>query len=314
MGIIRHMTQYERRTLVKMGIIQGVLQLPKPRRLGLKEYPAALILGQGQECIRMVYMSESTKQVKNPLDFGKCLKLLQGVRGSKKESFLVSVDDVLSTQDTRLNPSYYSVAKEKYGKSYPLEHYAEVLRCQAERIPHEGSAEDARGDASLVHEVSLSELEISSGFLPLNVGKLVRVKFTDKQKKHLLQAGDSIFSYRGSPVSIGKNGFVPQVDTATIVGTAMCIIRPKQVIHAVWLHAQLNTPVTQAWIKAHVIGKSPFISTEEIKKIPIPPYDKKQADTIEVLHRQITESFIKITTEQGKIRQCLSRMKAVTGA
>ncbi len=185
-----------------------------------------------------------------------------------------------------------------------MEHYAEVLRCQAERIPYEGSAEDARGDAFVVHEVSLSKLEINSGFLPPHVGKLVRVKFTDKQKKHLLQAGDSIFSYRGSPVSIGKNGFVPQVGATTIVGTAMCIIRPKQAIHAVWLHAQLNSPATQAWIKAHVIGKSPFISTEEIKKIPLPPYDKKQADTLEVLYRQITESFTKMTTEQGKIRQC----------
>ncbi len=310
-----------RHTFIQTDAIRAIVQIPRIRRTGVVENPAAFILGNKKIAnnIRMAQIPPSEAYGVNALDVQQALMLINSEQDIPVQSILLPTKDILITQGIKLLPSLYLAEKKIcISTEQRLGQYAEVLRCQASRKKLEFACDNTNTpqifttDYTALREASLSELDATSSFLDYNAGKLVHVKYGPAQYKYLLRPNDILFAYRGSIVSIGKSGFVTETGDSTIPGQAMCIIRPLPKTDPVWLYYQLKTPQVQNWIRGQVIGGNALsINVATIKEIPLEPYKKSTAEKIASIHARMIEAFAVLKQKKAELTHCLSEVEQV---
>ncbi len=317
-----------RRSLVKNKLVQCVLQLPRPRRAKVIDYPAVILMqsqNTTQDFIRMAHIDSLTTYGIGALDMHRCAQLLYAPIHKTKEVCNTSLHDIMSTKDCRLTPLFYLTEKNVHtaqrGESVPrrLDCYAEVLRCQVTRKKYEKTIEtigklDEKSDIWIVREVAINELEEITTFLQNDAGKFVQICLNTMQEKYLLRPHDIIFAFRGSVASIGKSGFVvgKEADSLlsiqpSITGPATCIIRPREDVDAVWLFYQLKGSKVQEWIRGQVSSSSVLsINLETIRNIPLETYDALYAQKCDQYHKKLLASWRTMQKAREEILQIVA--------
>lgn len=317
------------------GLIGGILQLPRPRRQSVTEYPAVITLRPPAPglSIRLARVP-SIQPGPGSLDHEAALALLDGV---PRAGASMELDPVAPARDGlyTLAPATWLTPPLAAPPGRTLRAFAQVLRCQLarERLPappaweelvevvdgepvfawHDGFGET--GDGGFVaREVSLGELDAMTGFVDEQRGNVVRVALNPlgKQGKYLLQANDIVFAFRGTAQSVGRVGFAEELGAPAITGQSMCIIRALPDMDPVWLYYYLQREEVLAFIRSRASGASLLtVNLESIRDIPVAFPGRQEIDDINLQHRKISENMLKVAQLHRESRQSLARIHEI---
>ncbi|MBD5557061.1 MAG: hypothetical protein HDQ92_00395 [Desulfovibrio sp.] len=301
------------------GLIGGVLQLPRPRRQSVTDYPALLTLRPpAPELPLRMARIPSIQPGPGSLDQETALALLDGaprVGASMELDAAAPARDGLFT----LAPATWLTPPLAAPEGRTLRAFAQVLRCQLprERLEEaiawrefigmeDGEAifewHDAFGEAPdgkyVTREISIGEFDPMTGFVDEHGGNPVKVALNPlgKQGKYLLQANDIVFAFRGTAQSVGKVGFVEELGQPAITGQSLCIIRALPEMDPVWLYYYLQQKDVVDFIRSRASGSNLLtVNLESIRDIPVAfPY-RWEIDEINEEHRKISENMVRVT-------------------
>ena len=318
---------------IKAGIMQGVLQLPRPRRQGSAVYPTLLLLGEANplQPLRMAHIP-SCGPGPGVIDQQQIVSMLQGHHKGKQENTLDITPEELARDGLfNLSPAYHLANQNMAGagahSTVTLRTCAQVLRCQ---LPRERLGDDdiqgleaeesvtglemwgeGRNGNFICREVALGELDPLTGFLQEQGGNIVRVQLTllGKQGKYVLQGNDILFAFRGTQASIGKVGIVEEEGPPAITGQALCIIRCLPGTDAVWLYYYLQRSFVKDWICGKATGgKLLTINLDAIRDIPVALPDRHALDAVHEEHRAVAAAMSKIAELRREVHTALHRI------
>ncbi|MDE7371550.1 MAG: hypothetical protein K2N07_07405, partial [Desulfovibrio sp.] len=240
------------------GLMDGIVQLPRPRRQSATAYPAIIALRPPAPGAPLRLAQVSTIQPgPGSLDQKATLSLLEEVPQPRASMVLDPAEPARDGLFT-LSPATWLTPPLAAPKGRTLRAFAQVLRCQLPRerleeapywyeetvedgefvsIWHDGFGEAPDGQY-VAREVSVSEFDPMTGFVDEDRGNVVKVPLNPlgKQGKYLLRPNDIVFAFRGTALSVGKVGFVEEVGSPTITGQSLCIIRALPDMDPVWLY------------------------------------------------------------------------------
>ncbi|MCH5277978.1 MAG: restriction endonuclease subunit S [Desulfovibrionaceae bacterium] len=303
---------------LKAGLIDSVLQLPRPRRQSAAEYPAILTLRPPapDRPIRLARVSDCGSGP-GGLDQAACLSLLDGAPGSADT---VELEPRESARDGLFNltPTAWLTPAISTSSGRTLRSFAQVLRCQ---LPRKRLTEEELGwfeelgqepDAPFVaREISLSELDPMTGFVDEYRGNRVKVALTrlGKQGKYLLQANDIVFAFRGSALSVGQVGFVEEEGEPAITGQSLCIIRALPDMNPIWLYYYLKRDRVVRFIRSKAIGSSLLtVNLESIRDIPMELPGREELEFITQEHRKISENMARVAQLHRELHGSVMRI------
>lgn len=300
------------------GLIGGVLQLPRPRRQSVTEYPAVLTLRPPDASLPLrLARVPSIQPGPGSLDQKATLALLDS---APRAGASMELDAAAPARDGlfTLAPATWLTPPLSAPQGRTLRAFAQVLRCQ---LPRERLAEalawrefvgiedgeaifewhDAFGESSdgkyVAREISIGEFDPMTGFVDEYGGNPVKVALNPlgKQGKYLLQANDIVFAFRGTAQSVGKVGFVEELGQPAITGQSLCIIRALPDMDPVWLYYYLQRKDVVNFIRSRASGSNLLtVNLESIRDIPVAfPY-RWEIDEINQEHRKISENMVRV--------------------
>ncbi len=326
---------HARQEWLKSGLVESVLQLPRPRRQRVSVHPAFMVLKRRKsDTVRMAHM-EQCNAGPGGLDMQQTLASLDA--GSD-----IAAQDILQSASCSLLPAVHMAKNNAphVENIVPLREIAHVLRCQIPRTLFDHKQwmdyyhacmpfhmDDDRDDdlqVTIYTELGLADIDTASGFVDMLGGQEIEMTFSSmgKQGKYLLQEGDIVMIFRGSEESIGKVGYVDELPDAleekalahrsaygikvggSIAGKSMFIIRTfaPSVVDAVWLFAYLRHGSVRAHLAEYAKGSGVLtITTEQVKNLPIAVPSADNVRHIHDIHREISDSMNKIRQIYVKI-------------
>lgn len=310
------------------GLMDGIVQLPRPRRQSATEYPAVIALrapAPGAP-LRLAQVA-AIQPGPGSLDQKGTLTLLAG---PPKAGASMELDAGAPARDGlfTLSPATWLTPPLAAPQGRTLRAFAQVLRCQLPRerleeapawyeetveggelvqVWHDGFGEAPDGEY-IAREVSVSEFDPMTGFVDEYRGNIVKVPLNPlgRQGKYLLRPNDIVFAFRGTALSVGKVGFVEEVGAPAITGQSMCIIRALPAMDPVWLYYYLQQEDVVGFIRSRASGSSLLtVNLESIRDIPVDfPYQWEINDINEE-HRKISETMLKVARLHEECRDAL---------
>lgn len=316
------------------GLIDGIMQLPRPRRQSATAYPAVIALRAAAPGapLRLAQVA-AIQPGPGSLDQKGTLALFDG---PPKPGASMELEAAAPARDGlfSLAPATWLTPPLAAPQGRTLRAFALVLRCQLPRerleeapawyeetveggelvhIWHDGFGEAPDGQY-IAREVSVSELDPMTGFVDEYRGNVVKVPLNPlgRQGKYLLRPNDIIFAFRGTSLSVGKVGFVEEVGAPAITGQSMCIIRALPDMDPVWLYYYLQREDVVGFIRSRASGSSLLtVNLESIRDIPVEfPYQWEINDINEE-HRKISETMLKVARLHEECRDALGRIRQI---
>lgn len=315
---------HTRGLLVKNNNLNGILQLPVPKRAGAVRNPALVVLGAAGQSGRIKAGNLSDENIgAGRLDMDMSMQMIFDDRPDDERILEIPAEQIAGNGLYSLMPAYIQAERLKDAENLTttLSKYAQVLRCQTRRERMTGTEtvdEDLtcrkENNMFVVREVSLDDCDELTGFLDPVKGNRVKAPVTPLvgNGKYILQAHDILFAFRGSPPSIGKAGFVQNAGLPAITGLSICIIRPYASADPVWLYYYLRRKSVRNQIFSLSCGATLLtINTDTLKSLPMPEPDQDEIIKINAMHARIAENMNTISVLQSDIRKTLEEINTL---
>lgn len=212
----------------------------------------------------------------------------------------------------------------KFSSLSCLGDFAEILRCQLNRVPlemgeldsllHAGSGAGLTGiqrDGScLVREVNQLDLDQLTGILWPDKGRLVRLFARSPSiGNFLLRKNDIIFAFRGTENGIGATGFVQEAGLPALPSRYLYIIRAKPGISAVWLYYTLKSEAARKLIRSFASGVPQlFINVDALRRLPFAEPNLEEAASLEEAHESLVADLKRIEKIYSRMNQTLGQL------
>jgi type I restriction enzyme S subunit len=118
--------------------------------------------------------------------------------------------------------------------------------------------------------------------IDISVVSYISLRDAKRLSKHLVKAGDIIYSRRGD---VTLKALITDQEEGFFCGTGCLLVRPGNSINSKYLFYFLSTPHSKEWIKNHAVGITmPNLNTNILGKFPITfPDDNNQLKIASVL-------------------------------
>jgi len=325
----------DRELWVKSGLLQKIVQLPRPKRQKVSAHPCLITLGMmdTKSNIDLFHIQGNLMEYVNHNN-----ELIKTHSSSSLpepytvESINISPDAILKNAICNLTPAYYLAESKVLNTSSikmqtSLRDVAHVLRYQDTRIRIDNSflVKD-KNSSSVLREITLKELDPMTGFIDRFGGALV-MKKSGIKSKYIIQPNDIVFAYRGSRNSIGKVGFADKyilpnkiMDTSTnahstkhiqtyaITSASLCIIRPFN-IDAIWLYYFLQKISVQELLCSKASGSHLLtLNIENIRNTPIQIPNQEEVEFVNKEFNAIALEMEEINIKKDTISMSLERL------
>lgn len=318
-------TAHARRKLLAWGMIESVLQLPRPRRQGSTSFPAIIGISCNPER-KTCRLARVPRWDAGPgaLNQREAVEL---VAEAAKPG--LSID--LPIAKFGMDGKYVLTPGAWLGESGPdaepraptLRSFAQVLRNQAkrERICKRGNPEfgiimNPEDPRILVNEVVLEDRDPLTGFMDADwaAKSFIHLKKDSKLEKYFLQKGDIVLAFRGSLESLGTVGLMLDLSATvpTITGQSLCIIRPLPRIDPVWLYYYLQRPPIRQFLQTRANGKQLMtVNLEDIRDIPMEIPPPEEVGRINEEHGKIMRNMENIRRLWAEAGDSLEKIRRV---
>lgn len=322
----------DRKSWIESGLLQKIMQLPRPKRQKISTYPCLIALGKvdKKRSIELFHIQGNLMEyVKHENELVKIHISSHSPEPYTVESINISPNAILKNAISNLTPAYY-LAQSKVLNAPSirmqtrLRDVAHVLRYQDARIridnvPHDND----KNSYSVLREITLKELDPMTGFIDRFGGALV-VNKSGIKSKYIIQPNDIVFAYRGSINSIAKVGFadkyimphknmdtsvnahyIKPVQTYAITSASLCIIRPFN-IDSVWLYYFLQQKYVQELLCSKASGANLLtLNIENIRNTPIQIPKQEEVDFFNKQFNAIALDMEEINTKKDSISKYL---------
>lgn len=163
---------------------------------------------------------------------------------------------------------------------------ADVVRCQ---LPRQ-RADWGKGWL-LCKEVAQADFGAISGLVEGGSENVwIELDPGGKQKKYLIQAGDILFSFRGTEGTLGQVGlFIGQNEGFVVCGQSLCIIRPKNVDTAWFYYFMRKQEIREKILSKAAGDRLLTVNLNNLREIDLETPSDKEILKVQEKHSKILE-------------------------
>jgi len=294
-----------RKYLIEKNLIEAVIQLPSNMYNATSIESTLFIINKQKENENVLFISLKDKQFVDKKSRKIILANIDRVVDIYKEKQEIENISIL-VKNEQIATTNYSLGVDRYVisaeakklqeilsnyRTIPLENIAEVRRSQLFKNEEEGKE---------VYELSPSDFA-KAGFT-MEGGKLKKIgeQYT-RYLTYKLQAFDVLVSTKGT---IGKVAIIGEISEPIVASQASQVIRLDDKNKAIELYMFLKSNLGQALLKQLTVGSSmPQISTNDIKKMPIPQLSQDEQKKVLLNFKSEIKLYNEIKKLQETIKQ-----------
>jgi hypothetical protein len=278
----------ERLKWLERGLLQTVIQFPRPSRQGVIYYPALIEIGPGfsKRTSSKIRVVDIKIQAPGPggINQAEVLRLVQG-QAKMPKSFDAALED-LTQGAADCTPKRILTSSPKT-ETINLGRHAQLIRCQWPRT------KTGKTGQSFCGEINLSQLDEHTGFVNSRAGQKTWLQEglseDTADPQYYLKQNDILICFRGSEATIGRVGFVaePPPEKSLICGQSLCLVRTTNV-DPVWLYYYLRNEVVRQKILSYSSGNVQLtVNLGNLRALPIAMPEPTQTEEIKREHEKL---------------------------